>query len=119
MKYIISIILLLLLFPNFIQASNSVHEEVLKYIVLQDKRELEKKAEKLLKDNSSGKIQSFRTHWNTLRCLPSDYQWEQPPPIPAIGVCVVNGGAFQIKVSFAIIKRQDGVSISVLDMSIE
>jgi hypothetical protein len=117
MKYIVSIILLL--FPTLIQASNAVHEEVLKYIVLQDKREFEKKAEKLLKDDLSGKIQRFTIYWNTLRCLPGEYQWEQPPPIPAIGVCVVNGGAFQIRVAFAIIKRQDGNSISVLDMSIE
>ncbi len=113
------VLLLLLLLPNFIQALTAVHEEVLKYIVLQDKRELEKKAKKLLEDKTGAKTRGFNILWGNLRCLPGHYQWEKPPPISAIGACVVNGGAFQMRVAFAIIKRQDGISISILDMSIE
>lgn len=72
----------------------------------------------LIKETGVSTLQSFYVHWSqpSFQCLRSINEFS---PDDSNGVCLVKASAFQVNATAHIVKKDDALSVSILDMMIE
>lgn len=72
----------------------------------------------LIEETGVKSLNSFQVHWSqpSFLCLRTTNEFS---PDDSNGVCLVKAGAFQVNATAHIVKKNDSLSVSILDVMIE